>query len=296
MEKIEYGDVNKFLVSIGLVLITLSFALPYLFLKEDFGVYLEISKILELQPHMQTLIWRKQMQVAFLQDALPVISLLLFAFGILLSQWGLRRWFKRQRSIDEKFDTELAKSKLELTAMSPLEVAEKAQSEVQEIEAVNNEEHKTGPSDYSLIDYLKVEERVYNLFKNNPSRHFDTYTQMRLGRTEIDVVMASRSSSYRDRIIEIKYFKTNFNHFVVDKALVQLNNTITYYKSNTGRSAVPVILIIYEPETFKNSDIISIQAQVLNWASKYRDLNRLKAAFIAVSEIEMFDVKTLLKR
>ncbi|TDO24639.1 hypothetical protein [Pedobacter duraquae] len=296
MEKIEYGDVNKFLVSIGLILIVLSFIIPYYSLKEDFGVYLENSKIMQLQPHMQILILRKQMQVAFLQDIIPYISILLFSGGVLISQWGLCRWFKRQKSIDEKFDTELAKSKLELTAMSPVEVFEKAQNEVDEIEAANTEESQTPTSNNSLIEYLKVEERVYNLFKNNRNKNFETYSQMRLGQIEIDIVMASKSSAFLDRIIEIKYYQTNFNHYVVDKALVQLNNKIIYYKSNTNRNAVPVLMIIYEPNTLGTGNIPSVQAQVIEWASQYPDLNHLKIVFSTISEIETFDVKILLKK
>lgn len=56
MQKIDYGDINKFLVSIGLVLIALAVLTPYLYLKEDFGLYIEQSKIDQMQEPIKELI------------------------------------------------------------------------------------------------------------------------------------------------------------------------------------------------------------------------------------------------
>ncbi len=297
MEKIEYGDVNKFLVSIGIILIAFGFITPYYFLKEDFGVYIEVSKFQNLQPYVQSLILRKQWQIALLQNVVPFASLALFGSGVALSIWGLCRWFKRQDRIDEKFDTELAKLKLELTAMTPIEVVEKADNEVRETETVSAADPKSVSGEPgSLISYLKIEERVYRKFKSYQSRHFDISTQMKLGRIEIDIVMAAKSSGFVDRIIEMKYFSKNFNPYIVEKALVQLHNTITYYKNHTGRKAVPVLLIIYEPDILNPDNIPTIQAQVFKLSTNLPSLDRLKIAFSGVNEIETFNVQVLLQK
>lgn len=56
MEKIDYGDINKFLVSIGIVLIGLSVLTPFLYLKEDFGIYLSEEEISKYEQPIKSLI------------------------------------------------------------------------------------------------------------------------------------------------------------------------------------------------------------------------------------------------
>lgn len=60
MQKIEYGDVNRFLVSMGIILIGLSILAPYFYLKEDFGIFLEQSQIEKLQAPLKEIIETKK--------------------------------------------------------------------------------------------------------------------------------------------------------------------------------------------------------------------------------------------
>ena len=133
MKKIEYGDVNKFLVSIGIVLVTLAILAPYLFLKEDFGLYLEQEKLMKLQDPIKALIKDKQNKIILIQEYLPLISLTLLGLGALSIIVGLFRWFRRQSKIDEKFDKEIVKLDLEVTALRPEEIKRKAEDEIQPI-------------------------------------------------------------------------------------------------------------------------------------------------------------------
>ena len=126
MQKIDYGDINKFLVSIGLVLIALAVLTPYLYLKEDFGLYIEQSKIDQMQEPIKELITEKQNQVIKFQTFIPWVSLSFFLLGLTSTIIGLVRWFKRQSKIDEKFDKELQKLDLEITSLTPEEKEEKA--------------------------------------------------------------------------------------------------------------------------------------------------------------------------
>ena len=83
MEKINYGDINKFLVSVGIVLIALSVLTPYLYLKEDFGSYLESSIIEKFQEPVKNIILLKQSIVLKVQNIILDISLALFACKII---------------------------------------------------------------------------------------------------------------------------------------------------------------------------------------------------------------------
>src|SRR5690349_20499924 len=102
MEKIQYGDVSRFLVSIGLVLILLSFALPYFYLTSDFGLYIEESKINQFTLPIQKIICDKQVLLVQIQHLIPGTSIALFITGLVGLIIGLIRWFKRQASLDKK--------------------------------------------------------------------------------------------------------------------------------------------------------------------------------------------------
>lgn len=297
MEKIEFGDVNKFLVSIGIILIAFSFITPYYFLKEDFGIYLEVSKFNSLQPHIQQLILKKQCQIALIQKLIPFASVILFLSGTRLSVWGLQRWFKRQGFIDERFDTELAKLKLEITSMTTAEVVEKARNEVQEIESNSSKASlKVDKNVDPLLSYLQIENRVYQKFKSYNSKHVDISTQINVGKIHIDILMVARKSTFIDRVIEVKYFKENTARIVLENALVHLSKTIIYYKDQTGRKALPVLLVIYEPNTLNRDELPTIKQKLLELNNQYPGLDRLKVEFSEVNEIEEFNVQELLKR
>lgn len=71
MQKIDYGDINKFLVSIGLVLICLAILTPYFYLKEDFGIYIGQEDIKKFEEPIQKIITGKQEHVMRIQKFLP---------------------------------------------------------------------------------------------------------------------------------------------------------------------------------------------------------------------------------
>jgi hypothetical protein len=81
MEKIDFGDVNKFLVSIGLFLISLSIAFPYFYLKEDFGLTIESSVIEKYSPELQEFIKTKQNYAINIQSIIPWASIIFFLVG-----------------------------------------------------------------------------------------------------------------------------------------------------------------------------------------------------------------------
>ena len=60
MQKIDYGDLNKFLVSMGLVLIGLAALVPYFYLRGDYGIIIEQEKFNCLQEPIQSYLLEKQ--------------------------------------------------------------------------------------------------------------------------------------------------------------------------------------------------------------------------------------------
>jgi len=207
MEKIDYGDINKFLVSTGLVLISLSLVLPYLYLREDFGLYITTDQIDKLNETVKQLVLARQNQVIIIQKIIPWLCSLLFCLGITSSTIGLKRWFKRQMQIDKKYDLDIQKLLLEIQSLTPDEQVSKAKNEVQAIELeqmvdtasenITSPEIQHSPNAY--LKYLKVEKDITQVFRNFRSPNFEIYDQQKLGnRYELDLLLKATNKKYSD--------------------------------------------------------------------------------------------------
>lgn len=302
MQKIDYGDINKFLVSIGLVLIALAVLTPYLYLKEDFGLYIEQSKIDQMQEPIKELITEKQNQVIKFQIFIPWVSLSFFLLGLTSTIIGLVRWFKRQSKIDEKFDKELQKLDLEITSLTPEEKEEKAKQEVEEIESVEQQVTSSPvvkPSTHSdyVKAYMQIEKGITEVFENYKSPNFDVLSQQRIGnRYEIDILLQAKTKRFLDRIVEIKYFRNRLSLKIIRDTISRINTQISYYNQASNRRVVPVLLIVYSKETTTADDILKFQNRIIDESQDIPNLNRLKIDFIEENEIKKFDVRRIIKK
>lgn len=296
MQKIEYGDINKFFVSIGLILIGLSILSPYLYLKEDFGIYLSQTDFDSLQDSVKELVLDKQNKVKKLQSLFFCIPIILSVSGILFLVIGLYRWFNRQQKIDEKFDIELDKLKLELKSLTQEEREEKVMQEVQEIEL----EKKTEPNEIQkkvFSKYIEIEESITEIFKNYNSKNFEILSQQRMGnKFEIDILLRAKNKGFADRIVEIKYFNGKISESIINSTLHRLSSYVTYYKQATNKVVVPVLIIVYHLKDVGKTGLLETEVMITSRKSDFPNLKRLKTQFIEENSIDKFDVKKVLKR
>ncbi len=302
MQKIDYGDINKFLVSIGLVLIGLAILTPYFYLKEDFGLYIEQEAIEKFQEPIQKIITSKQEHVIRIQKYIPWTSFGLLILGLISSIIGLVRWFKRQAKHDEKFDKEIQRLDLELESLTTEEKEEKAKKEVHEIEleeeALPVSTTRTATTKgTAYLDYIKIEKNITRVFENYKSPNFEILSQQRLGnKFEIDLLLKAKPKKYSDRIVEIKYFRSQLPLSIIFKTLHQLNTYISYYKNAAKKQVIPVLLIIYNKYVIDSKQILKCKDRIKDYSQDIPNLNRLKVEFIPENEIEKFDVQRILKR
>jgi hypothetical protein len=300
LQKIEYGDINKFLVSIGLVLISLSVVSPYLYLTQDFGINIEKSKFEKLQEPAKNIILDKQEKVALLKNLFYVIPIILLLGGIICIWIGLSRWSKRQIKIDEKFDKEVDKLTIEIESLSPEEREEKAKEEIRQIQEEEKPERITTSKEVRsevFREYIAVEESITQVFKNYNSKNFEVLAQQKLGnKFEVDIFLKAKSSEFADRIVEIKYFRKKISGAVINSALKQLSTYIKYYKSVTHKPVVPVLIVVYHMDKIGRIGLLELEASILGQRLNFANLRRLKAQFVEENQIDKFKVQDILKR
>lgn len=297
MQKIEYGDINRFFVSIGLILIGLSILSPYLYLREDFGIYLSQAEFDGLQNSVKELVLDKQNKVQKLQSMFFCIPLVLSILGVLFVIIGLFRWFKRQGKIDEKFDRELDKLNLEIQSLTTEEREEKVMQEVQELQLV--EKKKPNQIQQRVFKkYIEVEESVTAIFRNYNTQNFDILSQQRMGnKFEIDILLKAKTKGFADRIVEIKYFNDSVISMpIISSTMHRLNSYITYYKKATKKVVVPILIIVYNKEKVNINGIKKCDSIINKNKNDFPNLKRLKMVYLDENEIDKFDVKTILKK
>lgn len=300
MEKIEYGDVNKFLVSTGTVLIGLSFAVPYFYLKDDFGLLINENNLRKFSIPMQQLIYEKQSFVITVQKFIPWTFGLLFSSGVGLVFWGLKRWFKRQTRIDRMETLDLMKSEREWEQLTESEKEEKVKTEIEANEIAKFIESKksTTPPETEVTKYLSIETQAIDQFKKYKTENFEIHDNVRLGnKYEVDILLKALSNSFSDRIVEIKYASKTLPYEMVKNSIIKLDKYVDFYLRAYKRKVVPVLLIVFSGETNLTLEKIKeLSLRARSEASAYPTLDRININFVDEKNLDSFDVKSVLRR
>ena len=212
MTRLEYGDFYKFLVSLGMVLLGLSFVVPWLFLRESFGGMLTASDISGLTPTAQALLHYRQQAALWFVRSVWCISLALAIGGLVPLIMGTVLWVRKQRLLDQRDEIELRKLgleverlKREIEPLTPGEIAMKAIGEIsEEVEA-------EGPAELAAVesvttdirDYLRVEEMFFEKLVAcyGEAR---VLTHQRRRHAEYDAILISDGPVLRDVVFEVK--------------------------------------------------------------------------------------------
>jgi len=301
MQKIEFGDINRFFVSIGLFLIGFALIIPYFYLKEDFGLYLKEEDVAKFDEQIVEIIRAKRNQVACLQKIIPFVSLTLIIGGIVFCFIGIKRWLKRQVKLDEKLDNKVAKSKLDLKDSTPEERVVNAKKETAETEIAeqleSGAEKPQNLKTEGYLSYMAIEDKFFNYFKSVKNSNFDIFQQPKIGnRFFVDILLRAKTNKYSDRIIEIKYFKNQLPLSSIEDSITKLATYISYYKENTNKRVIPILLIVYSSEKLDKAKVFLYKKKIIEYSQGIPELDRIKVEIIQESKMNEFDIKQLLKR
>ncbi|MFZ3078865.1 MAG: hypothetical protein WA109_04190 [Bellilinea sp.] len=205
MNKPEFSDLYKFIVSLGLLLIVFALLVPWLFLRESFDGIVSASEIEKLTLTAQTLILSRQNIALWFVQNIIWISLIPAILGLISLISGIVLWRRKQILIDQKDYFETEKLRLEVKKMSPEQIVEKAIIEVSEevqAEQIDNKPKAEISTQFSaLTNHLQTEkiviEKLANCFGINNVR-----PHLKVGNTNIDILL--RLSQKERAIVEIK--------------------------------------------------------------------------------------------
>jgi hypothetical protein len=298
MTKLEYSDLYKFLVSLGIVLIGLSLFAPWLFLRESFDALLKASDILDLTPTAQALLnYRQQAALWFVRNVWW-ISLILAIGGLLPLIMGIVLWVRRQRVLDQREKIETRKVGLEaeilrhkLESQTPAQIAIGAMEEItEEVEAEEAPQLSMVRSVKSGVqEYLRVEETFLN-------KLVDCYgyerTLIRQQSTDAayDAILMSDSPELADVVFEVKRLTRDLSLHRLRAVVDQISRSIQDYAVLRMRLTTTVvgIALFVVPE----DDRVTARTQeYLQVTRDQADLYGVRVDLIFITEKELQEIR-----
>lgn len=257
MEKIEYSDLNKFLVSVGVALMTISILIIWLFFREPFDLLIQKDNLENLTEVAKSIIISRQGQVNQLLCFIPWVSLFLFFLGLVSLIVGLVRWWKKQLLLDERDLLTNKKLKKELEKLSEREVVFKAETEYKETveEPAITTTTETTKKEEFVKSYLQVEQIISDKIKLFFSDKYRVLNNYRLKQFEYDIILNAPLQQDGDKIIEIKYYPSGAKSQYIRETLIRLEIAKKYYQETMQKDVKPILLIVLPEDKYNLSEI-----------------------------------------
>lgn len=209
MDKLQYDNLYKFLVSLGIVLIILPVAAlvflfnmePILISQADYDLLSEFS--------LQMIANRNELTSYFI-SIFPWFAGSLICIGVGVLLIGICNWVGLQKNLDKKLDAETAIQTLNLLKMNSAEVTAKIEEEVKETAAIETPTPPVSPvvNDHSsaMNKYIEIEDLCFNYFTKRYAKKYSFERNIRIGKYCYDFIGVSKLDNI-DIIFEIKYMK-----------------------------------------------------------------------------------------
>jgi hypothetical protein len=250
MDKFDFGDLNRFLVSVGLALLLASVGVPWLFYREPFDLVRTTSELDSLTPYARAIVLERQSSVGLALGLVPWISLLLAVLGLGLLIYGLWRWWPFQRDFEEIQTYTLAELKQRVQQMTPAEVEAKARAEVAAISVpspVLQGEGQVTDATQSASDrvdqYIQNQNLFLDILAANVPSGYELLPQQRFGPYTYDALLRHPSSDVPDFVIEFKDLSTNYQRRHLEAAL-RVASTAADWLGLTRKAQTPIVVAL----------------------------------------------------
>jgi hypothetical protein len=240
--RVEYSDFYKFVVSVGVALLAIAFALPWAFLREPFDLYFETSKLGSLSAAQRAILAHRLGLLSWVFRYLPWISSACAVAGLVAIFVGLYLWWDRQVVRDRVEDVAAAKAEKELQGMSAEQQSARVQAEV---ELSEPETMLSNQQSSSVSKYFEIERRFFDCLEKCLRRSYELLRNQRMGATEFDLILQSLNGSSPDIIVELKVIRQGFKSGWLRESALRLATATQLYKRNMDRTALSVLVIVF---------------------------------------------------
>ncbi|WP_114936269.1 hypothetical protein [Mucilaginibacter endophyticus] len=299
MDKLEFSDLYKFLVSAGIILIALAILLPWFYLKEPFDLLIENNKILLLTKEAQSIIKERQSLIGTLYTTIPFASVILLLFGIISSFIGLFKWNKKQTDIDKRDLLTTKKLENEVQNMTAADVLSKNTKEFEEAANISSDIDELTttttipPTKENFIsNYVQIEQFLSNKLTSIFQGRYKILPNIQIKegsiKAEYDLVLSSEQSIVTDLIFEFKFYPNGVTRSTVRDNVIKLDWKVKLYSNKVKNNVMPILLTVLPAERF-NPDRL---ATLSNFSKELNLMNKnLKIVFIKAQDLDNLNDK-----
>ncbi|WP_139834233.1 hypothetical protein [Pseudomonas sp. B11(2017)] len=285
--KFEFGDLYKFIVSLGVVIISISVLVPWLFLKEPFDLYKSETDLKSVTSVAHAAILGRQEAVAFIVKFIPWFSVTGCICGLIFVFAGLKKWHANQLLLDEQTKVEVEIKKQSLRDATKDEIALSAARDMHEL--APNENHT---SNFTLsafeASYAQIESLVTKRLQDVYSRTYEVESNKMVAGIEVDVLLRGRNWLTKDYIIEIKSIRRGFNYGWLRESFLKNIYAKNIYAQATNRIPNTLLLIVTELKC----DISEKYNSMLEKISKEGLGRRGKDSVVIIDKEELHNLAT----
>lgn len=240
MNKLQYDSFYKFMVSAGLVLITIPLLGLYYLLCNGNKILITKSEYKLLSSSSAQYVEKRDDILLHILDKLPWILLLLICIGVICLVYGIKKWHNIQKEIDEQTKINTKEKKFNLEKMTNSEIKIKNISELKEQE-------KTKENSFDkkqLTQAIDIKNLCFEFLTKQHSVSYDIQQNVKLGNySYYDIVAVSKIDNI-DYIYEIKYWEHRPNNAIFYSVINRMEDMKEIYEKMTDRCCKPILLII----------------------------------------------------
>lgn len=248
--KFEFGDLYKFIVSLGVVLITLSILAPWMFLREPFDLFRSESEINALSDVAKAVVIKRQYAVSFIVSFIPWFSSIGSAVGMIFIFFGLKNWRENQLHLDEQTRLDVEIKKQSLRDATKDEIEEKETSEYESLQVAESGKYDSYVVNSFRSQYSKIEELVYSRLSKVYGSKFDVSHNKMVASVELDILLRGKDMLTKDYIVEVKYIRKGFNFGWLREVYLKNIYAKSVYSQMTNRLPNTLLLIVIELEAY----------------------------------------------
>lgn len=251
MDKLNFSDLYKFLVSVGITMILIGLLFPFLITLDSSSISIEKNALEQINESGKTILGLKLNHVKWLMIYWKGISALIILFGIVITIFGLTKWVERQKKRDAKFDLDLI-----ISEQNSISERSKSDSLNEEAELIEELDPNITIDRKDFIQKNKVVENIiYTKLSTFYTSNYIPQNNVEFKESQFDIILMSKQNEKReDVIVEVKFLK-GFAIEGVHSDLRKLINNISRYKSETTRNVTVVIIYITDNELWKSQFI-----------------------------------------
>lgn len=243
--KFEFGDLYKFIVSLGVILISFSALVPWLFLKEPFDLFKSEAELKAVSEVARAAIINRQETVGFIVKSIPWVSSIGCLCGLIFIYLGLTKWYANQLLLDEqtKVEVELKKQSLRDATKDEIALAAARDLSEQVVRDLQSNEYALSAFEAS---YAQTEGMVATHLSKVYASKYDVESNKMVGGIELDILLRGRQMLTKDFIIEVKSIRRGFNYGWLRESFLKNIYAKNIYAQVTSRMPNTLLLIITE--------------------------------------------------